>query len=106
MDWHFAHVYSRWTRRALAVAGFGFPSADNVEALGCWRSAVTLAALPGVGDGVREGSPEADQEEGGEREEEIASVNAVDRPVFHVDLVGAVGAAVGEARRIDGADRR
>lgn len=109
VDWHFAHVYNRWTRRALAVAGFGFPSADNVEGLGCWRGAVTLAALPGVGDGLgREESPEMDQEEGGEREEEgeMASLNAVNRPLFHVDLVGAVGAAVGEARRIDGADGR
>lgn len=79
-----------------------------MEGLGCWRGAVTLAALPGVGDGVREGSPEADQEEGVEREGEgeMASVNAVDRPFFHVDLVAAVGAAVGEAKRIDGADRR
>ena len=43
-----------------------------------------------------------DQEEGGER---VASVGAVDRPFFHVDLVGAVRAAVGEARRIDRVER-
>lgn len=105
VDWHFAHVYNRWTRRALAVAGFGYPSSENAEALGCWKPAVTLAALPRVGEeNGREDSPEMDQEGGGEREG-MASLNAVDRPFFHVDLVGSVRAAVAEARKIDCADR-
>lgn len=105
VDWHFAHVYNRWTRRALAVAGFGYPSSDNTEALGCWKPAVTLAALPRVGDeDEREGPLELDQEEGGETER-MASLNSVDRPLFHVDLVGAVRAAVAEARRINCVDR-
>lgn len=26
VDWHFAHVNNRWTKRALASAGFGYPT--------------------------------------------------------------------------------
>ena len=26
VDWHFAHISNRWTKRALASAGFGYPT--------------------------------------------------------------------------------
>lgn len=29
MQWHFAHVNNKWTKRALAAAGFGIPSSAN-----------------------------------------------------------------------------
>lgn len=104
VDWHFADVHNRWTRRALAVSGFGYPSADNVEALGNWRPAVTLAALPMVGDG-EQAPASMDQEESVGEKDAMISVNAVDRPFFHVDLVGAVKVAVAEARRISRVER-
>jgi sodium-independent sulfate anion transporter 11 len=50
VDWHFANVYNRWARRALAVAGFGFPSNDSPEWLGRWKPAYTLAMLTGPSD--------------------------------------------------------
>lgn len=31
VEWHFANVRSRWTRRALAVAGFGYPSRFQLQ---------------------------------------------------------------------------
>ncbi|EON95628.1 putative sulfate permease protein [Phaeoacremonium minimum UCRPA7] len=43
-EWHFAGVLNRWTRRALAVAGFGFPAADNPDAIGNWSPAYTVAS--------------------------------------------------------------
>jgi len=39
--WHFAHISSRWTRRALAVAGFGFPAPDHV---GQWSPIFSIAS--------------------------------------------------------------
>ncbi|SPN99244.1 related to sulfate permease II [Cephalotrichum gorgonifer] len=116
VDWHFSHIYNRWSRRALAVAGFGYPSADNPEVLGKWRAAVTLAALPGVGDGrCREGESGTDRGRDGnsgdemnaqeEQVDRMGTVNAVDRPFFHVDLVGAVRAATDAARRADAEER-
>ena len=43
VEWHFAGVYSRWTRRALAVTGFGYPSIKDAEKLGNWCPAYTVA---------------------------------------------------------------
>jgi len=51
VEWHFAGVLNRWTRRALAVAGFGYPAADNPEELGHWSPAYTVASsLAGATD--------------------------------------------------------
>ena len=42
VDWHFAGLTNRWTRRALAVAGFGFPErADTQEG---WAPLYTVVA--------------------------------------------------------------
>ncbi|KAH8654964.1 sulfate transporter family-domain-containing protein [Tricladium varicosporioides] len=51
VEWHFAGVQNRWTRRALAVAGFGYPAADKPEELGHWTPAYTVASsLAGATD--------------------------------------------------------
>ncbi|KAJ4189608.1 hypothetical protein NW767_000244 [Fusarium falciforme] len=44
VEWHFANVNNRWTRRALASAGFGYPSSKNQEALGSWVPSYSIAA--------------------------------------------------------------
>ncbi|CAI7569000.1 unnamed protein product [Penicillium bialowiezense] len=31
VQWHFAHVHSRWTKRALAASGFGWPARSDGE---------------------------------------------------------------------------
>ncbi|PWY89202.1 sulfate permease [Aspergillus heteromorphus CBS 117.55] len=31
VQWHFAHITNRWTKRALAAAGFGLPPSDDEE---------------------------------------------------------------------------
>jgi sodium-independent sulfate anion transporter 11 len=46
VEWHFAHINSRWTRRALAVAGFGFPTTNHV---GHWRPIFSIAAAVDAG---------------------------------------------------------
>lgn len=43
VEWHFANVSNRWTRRALAVAGFGFPVANKPEAVGNWAPVYTVS---------------------------------------------------------------
>jgi sodium-independent sulfate anion transporter 11 len=43
VDWHFASVLNRWTRRALAVSGFGYPSvASRPERLDSWSPVYTV----------------------------------------------------------------
>ncbi|KAJ5497372.1 hypothetical protein N7463_009359 [Penicillium fimorum] len=29
VQWHFAHIHNKWTKRALAAAGFGFPAVSD-----------------------------------------------------------------------------
>ncbi|KAK7187495.1 sulfate permease [Paraphaeosphaeria sporulosa] len=43
VEWHFAGVMNRWTRRALATAGFGRPSTRDAAALAEWCPAYTMS---------------------------------------------------------------
>ncbi|KJZ78169.1 hypothetical protein HIM_02207 [Hirsutella minnesotensis 3608] len=49
VNWHFAHIESRWTKRALAAAGFGFrtPKPDPVQGAGHWKTIFSIADLGG-----------------------------------------------------------
>lgn len=127
VEWHFANVNNRWTRRALAAGGFGYPTSQNPEALRSWRPVFSIAAtltekdVPLGGDG-RGAETDADEERtAGARTplpvgsacgsamhraaalvadaqgERMAAVHAVDRPFFHGDLRDAVDAAVRDA---------
>ncbi|KAF7560344.1 hypothetical protein G7046_g3799 [Stylonectria norvegica] len=40
---HFANIHNRWTRRALATTGFGYPTSENPEALGHWTPMYSIA---------------------------------------------------------------
>ena len=41
VGWHFANITSRWTRRALASAGFGYPKNNSPELN--WKSIFSVA---------------------------------------------------------------
>ena len=45
VDWHFAHINNRWTKRALVSAGFGYPSPQ--EAVGSWKPIFSVAEIGG-----------------------------------------------------------
>lgn len=49
VDWHFASINNRWTKRALAVGGFGYltPSGDHVP--GRWKPIFSVAEIGGSG---------------------------------------------------------
>ena len=51
VDWHFAHINNRWTKRALAAAGFGYPSptAEAPERAGFarWKPVFSVAEIGG-----------------------------------------------------------
>lgn len=44
VDWHFAGLWNRWSRRALATAGFGYPTKRNEITLGSWAPVYTLTS--------------------------------------------------------------
>jgi sodium-independent sulfate anion transporter 11 len=119
VEWHFAGVHNRWTRRALAYAGFGRPGMADLDAwFPMYMVSTTFAGAVGEreqavkGKSVRIGVRD---EEMGEKvdsvdmrgkgcaavegDKRVVSVFGVDRPFFHVDLGDAVDAAVRSARR-------
>jgi sodium-independent sulfate anion transporter 11 len=60
VEWHFVGVRNRWTRRALATAGFGRPAVGNAAALAGWCPAYTVSTSLSAEIGEKRGS-------GGER---------------------------------------
>lgn len=46
VQWHFACINNRWTKRALAAAGFGFPSTDD-DSFKRWKPIFSVAEMGG-----------------------------------------------------------
>lgn len=121
VEWHFAGVHNRWTRRALAFAGFGYPSSDDRNVLGKWSPVYTVTmSLVGATEDeqeelavlrneVRERDVENQQGHwpvshtfGDHSSQKYPQpLYGVDRPFFHVDLHDAVDAAVRDAKNQD-----
>ncbi|EEP76356.1 sulfate permease II [Uncinocarpus reesii 1704] len=110
VEWHFANVNSRWTKRALAAAGFGYPTSVSPESLGNWKPIFSVAALSGAEESVtkarksKNGDIETNTEEieiyAGDQKEmlqipkRIANVHGINRPFFHMDVQAAVESAI------------
>ncbi|KAK7729463.1 hypothetical protein SLS57_001948 [Botryosphaeria dothidea] len=49
VEWHFAYINNRWTKRALAAAGFGYPTPDlhTGESFARWKPIFSVAELGG-----------------------------------------------------------
>ena len=131
VEWHFANVNNRWTRRALATAGFGFPTSKNPEALGCWKPLYSIASTLNGHDEPQRMERSDEEHQGVLVSEEMsksgankdsssvdthtapvstagsgpgrsmAALYGVDRPFFHVDLHEAVDSAVMDAKEKD-----
>lgn len=47
VQWHFAHINNRWTKRALAVSGFGFPTPTSDSGFHRWKPIFSVAEIEG-----------------------------------------------------------
>ncbi|KAI2731985.1 hypothetical protein CBS147332_1124 [Penicillium roqueforti] len=45
VQWHFANIHNKWTKRALAAAGFGFPTVSDGTGPRCQRSIFNVAEI-------------------------------------------------------------
>jgi sodium-independent sulfate anion transporter 11 len=55
VQWHFACIQSRWTKRALAAAGFGYPSQTLADGQARhWKSVFSIAEIAGSGTQTEE----------------------------------------------------
>ncbi|KAG9194820.1 hypothetical protein G6011_04855 [Alternaria panax] len=128
VEWHFAGVHNRWTRKALAFAGFGFPASIAASCMGNWCPAYTVTSshiyAPDDECHVMEASQRhmpSDEEQGKEwtdmhalelqstsasKKNRLIPIYATDRPFFHLDLHDAVDAAVRDAKKADQLETR
>lgn len=102
VDWHFANIENRWTKRALAAAGFGYgtpPARPGGHGAGQWRTIFSIADLGGSDSAAQAAAAEmgpGDVETGGGR---LVAVQGMNRPYFHFDLQEAVEAAMMKLER-------
>lgn len=47
VQWHFAHINNRWTKRALASAGFGYPTPVSENGFRRWKPIFSVAEIGG-----------------------------------------------------------
>ncbi|WYZ45019.1 hypothetical protein EsH8_VIII_000335 [Colletotrichum jinshuiense] len=125
VEWHFAGLRNRWSRRALSVSGFGCPTTTTGQLAG-WEPVFSLADLAGRPPMLCErqrvvaGPPKSaacvasDSEQSSSsvmeegnlafkdgRMRSLGAVGGVNRPFFHLDLSFAVENAVKSAMSKD-----
>ncbi|KAK2839255.1 hypothetical protein FQN49_006317 [Arthroderma sp. PD_2] len=90
VQWHFANVNNRWTKRALAAAGFGYPTSPAGSELATprWKSLFSVANIDGSNNST--GSLDMDQKRSGMSrlgDEEIGTVTpASQAPTEQVEM--------------------
>ncbi|KAF4767845.1 hypothetical protein HAV15_002653 [Penicillium sp. str.  len=47
VQWHFAHINNRWTKRGLAAAGFGYPTPIASDGFHRWKPIFSVAEIEG-----------------------------------------------------------
>lgn len=118
VEWHFAAVNNRWTKRALAAAGFGYPTEEFAAGKKGWTPVFSVAESEEVvRGGVRTDEKGGFDEEagkplttessrgseevgvvggggGGVRGPKRRVVGSVLRPFFHPDIDGALQSAI------------
>lgn len=115
VEWHFAAIRSRWTKRALVAGGFGIATSDNHGSNQRWQPVFSVAEIGEVDttfiaqeligeqreegglDAVGYGEAQADSYEEGVgllRGVRVVPVSSVSRPFFHPDIEGALRSAI------------
>jgi sodium-independent sulfate anion transporter 11 len=119
VQWHFASINSRWTKRALASAGFGFPTEPSAEgdAPHHWKPVFSVAEIGGDDSAARAAELNELQKSGvlsdveavravegedvaAQKRARFALVHGVNLPLFHVDLTSAVNSALRHAEKL------
>jgi sodium-independent sulfate anion transporter 11 len=97
VEWHFASINSRWTKRALTTAGFGYIDRERFASRQHWNPVYSYAPLDNVSPKL--GDAEAQDEihsvgQNGFPSGKVTTVHGQNRPFFHIDVPAAVESAV------------
>lgn len=98
VEWHFASITSRWTKRALTTAGFGYLDRERFAARAHWNPVYSYVPLDSATSKVHD--PEAQDEihtvgaQKGLPAGKVTTVHGQNRPFFHIDVPAAVESAI------------
>ncbi|KAK6082816.1 sulfate permease [Seiridium cupressi] len=115
VEWHLANVTNRWTRRAFAAAGFGFPSHALLEANPAWKPTYSVAVVGSGSDYEKQSSIvhtkdiESDDidrissssvpaKSGSRIPNRVGTVTGINRPFFHLDVTAALETAIANSQ--------
>ncbi len=96
VDWHIACINNRWTKRALASAGFGYPTPEGTGQEGTqrWKAIFSVAELGG-----RDSAATAAEIEQGRRLKSLSDPEKGHNPSTNRDKTGKDGIEPHEAVR-------
>ncbi|KAJ5964125.1 sulfate anion transporter [Penicillium vulpinum] len=63
VQWHFAHINNRWTKRGLAAAGFGYPTPVASDGFHRWKPIFSVAEIEGSASAAAHAEIVANQRE-------------------------------------------
>jgi len=89
VQWHFACINNRWTKRALASAGFGYPSGSNSE-FHRWKPIFSVAELGGSASAAEVAEMEENRRRSvanQQRHHDAEKHPSSGRPVVHEDQI-------------------
>lgn len=97
VEWHFASINSRWTKRALTTAGFGYIERDRFASRQHWNPVYSYAPLdtpaPKLGDAEAQDEIYSAGQKGFPSGK-VTTVHGQNRPFFHIDVPAAVESAI------------
>lgn len=98
VEWHFASISSRWTKRALTTAGFGYIDRERFAARQHWNPIYSYAPLdnsaPKIHDEEAQDEIRAVNRNKGLPTGKVTTVHGQNRPFFHIDVAAAVESAI------------
>ena len=130
VDWHFTNINNRWTKRALVAAGFGYPTAVLDDgSVARWKPIFSVTEIGGdesaaafaeqrqnekelnnnskrihgdnISDGESGDSTTDLKASAGKSSAKTTIVSGLNRPLFHIDLTGALQSAIANVRARD-----
>lgn len=95
VEWHFASINSRWTKRALTTAGFGYLDRARFASRAHWNPVYSYTPLDTITSKIHD--PEAQDKVQGSNglvPGKVTTVHGQNRPFFHIDVPAAVESAI------------
>ncbi|KAJ4366281.1 hypothetical protein N0V83_007917 [Neocucurbitaria cava] len=109
VEWHFASINSRWTKRALTTAGFGYMDRERFAARAHWNPVYSYVPLETPSSSpnklhdpeAQEGAHGADDGHKALPAGKVTTIHGQNRPFFHIDVAAAVESAISGVDKLD-----